>query len=291
MADDITREILGYDPDAPKDAGVTDLERHGAKSERHGWPEDWKDRFNKTLVSRMPGSSTLYSDPDKLFGIKYREDFNQFGRYYYRYKQDHRRFEEAAYFFEAVKPDGTPRRLSYNLRADNDTWVNVSFNDEKGWAPVQLQKTINRRGLVARYIDDGTFGGISFTVYPQPDPSETEQDYTLPSEGELSFYEEYGWNNLGDFQFEIEEKGDYTELRRIDGNTVVDIIEFPMKIDPDQLKSELFPSALLKDPAIPRTELDDTWRRVDPFNEVGIKWTPVANDSFHSLHEIEPQEV
>ena len=285
------KDILGFDPNA-----TTDEPKRPApsfKDERRGFPDNWKEVFKQSVKNyhSLGNEEIITEDLDNLFSVSKNPMFNAVTRCFYRYSQKGRHFEGSSYAFLPDNPEEESQRLSFITNSDNDDFVDISFQKEKRWAPITIQKSSGKRRVVAMYSERGDIQGFEFGQFEMIPNNIT---------GHIAYGaydEDHGWHygaisprdeDLLKLDLEEDKEHDMVIVRRTEDGEVKDVIEFPMKIDPQALKDKWLDPRLLEDPKNPDPSLDLSWKGRDFFHDAGLRWDAVADDSLHSLTRISP---
>lgn len=251
--------------DIPVEVAANSISNERGFEREIGLPENWEEVFNNNTSDHeriLIDSKNLFTINSNKYGIR---------RNYHSFDTKMGRFTPRAYaFFDE------PHRLGYVL-VGNSMWTDsksIDFQDIKGRPPVAVLGHFGDRDLEVGYDTAGELTGITFKIVQlgEDDGFKETTGYIAPD-----------GDSVGDFNFNVDKNSkDGLSIKRVN-REVTDEIFVPHRIDIRKAKEELFHSILRNDPANPNTNLDLGWKDVDPFQKVGVRWTPLADDSLHSL--------
>lgn len=250
--------------------------------ERYGWPKDWKERFKQEkIMQRDP----IIRDPDSLLGVDHFHKGTERG--YFAFDQTRERFSRRNDLYIGESDQGgqqTRVSLSGDGHADwRATRSTLTITNKEGQETAIVDKRVGGRDLLV-YYSNGQFSSLRLDSMPhsrflQSDDEESRSNMYL-YQGELVD------SQSGDLQGEIDENAGIAHINRLEDDKIVDSFSIPITVDFAQIKGELFPEELLKNPTNPNPDLDEGWRGVDPVDRVGITWELKEDDRLHSLTPI-----
>ncbi len=272
-------EILGFDPNASTEPRGIGDGTPKPKSERYGWPKDWKQLFQDEMVGK--GRNRLvYQDAERLFAIStFPAGKVIIERSYYSYDP------EAEGFRAVSGATFSDDKFTLSARADNDSHYSLTY-DEKALVPIRVGEKIGGRMLDIHYLGNGQLHGVEWASHS------LEGDGSSPMKKTNVYYSpengfEFSKKDGVELDISVSETGTGI-LKRLENSEVLDILEVPLTLSLDKINKikDSVPDELLRHPDNPNTKLDEGWRGVDFFHELGLKWDPVADDSLHSLTPI-----
>ncbi len=280
------KEILGFDPDTRQRTDSVDA---SFKAKESTPPKELQLQFLKFAKSTLRGSLSGRGErnvnclPDKLFCST--EDEHFIGRSYFSYPSardgEFARGDERMHI-QLSKAHNHLDILKYGegiSGSGKEDHVLLSFG-EKGKKGFSVMTRVNGVTLHISYDDNGKVDAVYFSKgYLSINDKVPEGALLLTTLGkgsDLNDLESTGYlafeQGKSKFDITLNDDKSVVSIKNSQDGEIKDDIDFPLRLNSEQIYDELIPQPLEKSFFDGPTDLDEKWKETDMMDLAGIKW-------------------